>query len=340
MNFSINKQKAVQHSLFWIGYGAFWHFIFSPEWYNLSSISVSLVYTLSNILAAYTVIYFLVPYLLNSRRILLFLIAMMGVLVATSALHGAALWGFFYLIDPSIPNQFFASDIALPSILGSNSSAILLVLALQQYFSRKGEESRRKEIEKQNLETELKYLKDQLNPHFLFNALNSIYFLIKKDPDLAAERLAGFSDLLRHQLYHTSDEKIGLQQELDNLEKYTGLEKLRMPDDLKLILKLPENMNGELIAPFLLQPLVENAFKYVRRNNGLIDVAAELNFGKFEFCVKNNIEKDKLMNANKGGIGLTNLQRRLELLYPKKHKLIISENTGEFSVNLQILLNQ
>ena len=157
---------------------------------------------------------------------------------------------------------------------------------------------------------------------------------------MAAERLAGFSDLLRHQLYHTSDEKISLQQELDNLEKFTNLEKLRLPTDLQFQIKLPENVNGEMIAPFLLQPLMENAFKYVQRKNGLINISAALNAGELGFSIKNNIENIKLQNTDEGGIGLTNLRRRLELLYPQKHRIKVSEKNGEFSVDLQINLNQ
>ena len=168
MSFNFNKPKVIQHTIFWIVYGTFWHFVWSPDWYNLSSIGVSLIFTLANIFAAYSVIYLLVPKLLNKRKILSFLFGLVAVLFVTAALHGLVLYGYLYFLNPSAVGAFFGSDMATPSLLGSNTSAMLLVLALQQYFSRKTEEDRRKEIEKQNLETELKYLKNQLKSTLSF----------------------------------------------------------------------------------------------------------------------------------------------------------------------------
>ena len=335
---NINKNKTIQHSLFWLAYTIFWHFVWSPHWADIHSVVVSLIYTSSNIFAAYTCIYWLVPKFLNKKKFVLFIASIVVLLFIAAGLNAGVLLGFLYSIDHSAPAAFLAEPMNSGSFLGSNSSAILMALAINQYFKKKEEEKRREEIEKENLTTELKYLKNQLNPHFLFNALNSIYFLIKKDPDLAAEQLAGFSDLLRHQLYHSSEEKITLQQELENLEKFTLLEKLRMPTDMQLNFSLPENTNGEMIAPFLLQPTVENAFKYVKRKNGSVDIKAGIKNGVFNFLIKNNIEKEKLPTGKEGGIGLANLRRRLQLLYSRRHELNVSEKENEFIVDLKIEL--
>lgn len=335
-----NKKKVIQHSVFWLVYTIFWHFVWSPNWASLASIVVSLIYTASNIFAAYTCIYWLVPKFLNKREHVLFFLSCIILLFVTAVMNAGVLLGFLYLYDPTAPAEFLDQPMAYGSFLGSNSSAILFALAIHEYFKRKEAEKRKEEIQKENLETELKYLKNQLNPHFLFNALNSIYFLIKKDPDLAAEQLAGFSDLLRHQLYQSADEKITLRQELENLEKFTLLEKLRMPTDLQLDFNLPKNINGEMIAPFLLQPMVENAFKYVKRKKGEVEVDAMLKENNFHFLVKNNIEREKLPPGRIGGIGLTNLRRRLELLYPQQHELNVEEKENEFIADLKITLTK
>ncbi|MEL6864194.1 MAG: histidine kinase, partial [Bacteroidota bacterium] len=198
-------------------------------------------------------------------------------------------------------------------------------------------------MEKMQLTTELKYLKSQLNPHFLFNALNSIFFLIKKDPDQAADALAGFSDILRYQLYQTNSDQIPLADELESLQKYIQLAALRKSSDLDIKTKLPLSPNGAMITPLLLLPLVENAFKHTGHDRGFIYIEGDLMDHQFHFLVRNTASEEQ--NAMKqveeeGGIGLTNIRRRLNLLYPNRHQLKIHKSSSEFSVDLSLDLNQ
>ena len=336
---TFNKKKVFLHAIIWLSYTAFWHFIWSPSWNDPWAFGVSIMYTLANVFGVYFTIYWLVPHTLNQRKWFLFFLGIITVTALAIGLNILLLWIYVGALDPDAFTSFYDTPEAWSSYVGSNSICIIIALAIQQFFNRKEEEKRRKEIEQEKLQAELKYLKNQLNPHFLFNALNSIYFLIKKNPDAAAEQLAGFSDLLRYQLYHSTAEKISLHQELENLEKFTALERLRLPEELVIDFKKTANINGETIAPFLLQPLVENAFKFVDRNNGFIKMDAILENGTFKFSVRNRYQQSDKKVKGEGGIGLTNVRRRLELLYPKTHVLQISKKENEYLVKLQIDLN-
>ncbi|HTJ12537.1 MAG TPA: histidine kinase [Dinghuibacter sp.] len=194
--------------------------------------------------------------------------------------------------------------------------------------------------ERRRMQTELRFLKSQMNPHFLFNALNSIYVLIRKDPDLAEHTLAGFSDMLRYQLYECTVEHIAVDREVAYVENFIRLEQLRRGDSLVLDYEKPRGISGFDIAPMLVFPLVENAFKYAsthtdRENRVRIQIGYEEPL--FTIRIDNTTEDQKERPSEKaGGIGLKNLRRRLALLYPERHRLDIETAPGEYSATLQL----
>jgi len=198
-------------------------------------------------------------------------------------------------------------------------------------------------LEKEKLAAELQFLKSQLHPHFLFNALNNIYFLIKKDPDTAAEALAGFSNLLRFQLYDANNEYVPLEKEIDYLQQFAEIAHLRKGANFKVNWTLPEDTKNVEIAPLLLMPLIENAFKHGSNKNGHIHTILELDDQQLHFQVANSIERDKsqgLKAFEEGGIGLSNIQKRLKLLYPDQHEFsmgdVQTDGVQEFRVDLKI----
>lgn len=222
----------------------------------------------------------------------------------------------------------------------SNIFTAGLLLSIKSFIDHKKVLKEHQAMEKERLESELQYLKAQVNPHFLFNAINSVYVLIKIDPEKASETLIKLSNLLRSQLYEFATEKIRIEQELDYLENYIELEKIRRGERVTVVLEFEGELEGFEIAPLLLIPFLENCFKHLssytdRENKILVRISRSRSILKAHFY--NTYEPNGTLNDKTvGGIGLQNTKRRLELLYPKKHKLAFHSDSKSYEVNLEI----
>jgi sensor histidine kinase YesM len=183
------------------------------------------------------------------------------------------------------------------------------------------------------LDTELKFLKAQYHPHFLFNALNTIYFQMDENVAAAKKSVEKFSELLRYQLYD-QQQTVPVSQEIEHLENFVALQKVRSSEKLKLEMEIGPGLNGQQVYPLLFLPLVENAFKYAGDN---ISICAGATQNEIEFVVKNSMPALPIP-GKAGGIGLQNLSRRLELLYPNRHQLKISRTNDTFVASLKISL--
>ncbi|MGZ8543960.1 MAG: sensor histidine kinase [Flavisolibacter sp.] len=197
------------------------------------------------------------------------------------------------------------------------------------------------EVAKEKAESELNFLKSQINPHFLFNSLNSVYFLIDRQNTEARKALHTFSEMLRYQLYEVKGEKISIDKEISYLRDYIDLQRLRKDEHSCISLDIEEGLPGFSIEPLLLIPFVENAFKYlsqgIRKNE--IHVGLSMKNGLMHFRVRNTTDgRTKPLLPECGGIGLVNVKRRLELLYPGRHQLDIQNAGGWFDVQLEIKL--
>lgn len=213
--------------------------------------------------------------------------------------------------------------------------ALALQLSKEWYFQRK----RLREMELEKLHTELEYLKSQINPHFLFNSLNTIFFQIDKNNLVARETLTKFSDMLRFQLYECNGHAIALQRETEYLRHYVDLQRLRKDHRYHITFETEGELQNRSIAPLLLMPLVENAFKHVShfpQGDNRIALKLLVRDGAIEFVAQNTRET-RVQRTEPGGIGLRNLQRRLELQYPHRHRLEIVETTREFEVRLTLM---
>jgi LytS/YehU family sensor histidine kinase len=201
---------------------------------------------------------------------------------------------------------------------------------------------RQQQLEKEQLEAELNFLKQQFNPHFLFNTINSIFFLIRKKPDTAAESLARFSDLLRYQLYECDDTRILLSKEVGYIKNSIELERLRQNDHLRVNCEIDTACADELyVAPFILMTFVENAFKHVSREtagSNWITIRLALDGHELSLSISNSVSRGNQDNRHTGGIGLRNVRRRLDLLYPGKHRLEIQNDSLTFKVHLRLEL--
>lgn len=194
-----------------------------------------------------------------------------------------------------------------------------------------------KKIKVDQLETELKFLKSQYHPHFLFNALNTIYFQVDEENKDAKQSIERLSDLLRYQLYDI-EQKVTMEQEISYLKSYIAFQQLRMSERLVLDLYFDPELKEQKIHPLLFQPLIENAFKYVR-GKYRIQMEMKLNGKQIQCEIKNSIVQSETADKKNKGVGIENLKRRLELLYLNEYDLEIKQTESMFVVKLTINTN-
>jgi ligand-binding sensor domain-containing protein len=197
------------------------------------------------------------------------------------------------------------------------------------------------EMQHQNKISEIALLRSQINPHFLFNTLNNIYSLVNKKSEEAPPAVMKLSELMRFMLYEANTDKVSLEKEINYLKSYIGLQLLRIKNNDFFEFNITGNIYGKSITPMIFIPFIENAFKHGNKkehNPGiLINLQVDETYLRFE--ISNYYQSNLLINKDyTGGIGLKNVRRRLELMYPNKHSLEISDSNGYFKVNLELTL--
>jgi hypothetical protein len=194
-------------------------------------------------------------------------------------------------------------------------------------------------MEREKSAAELQQLKSQLNPHFLFNALNNIYALIAFNPQRAQLAVHNLSDMLRYLLYEASKERISLQKELEFVRDYCDLIKLRISGNVRLTLEVPDSDRGIHLAPLLFIAPIENAFKHgvSPTEPSYIHIRIEVDESHAVTCTVRNSSFPKTYTDKSGsGIGLENLRKRLRLIYPNRHRWLVKEENGEFTAQIRI----
>jgi two-component system, LytTR family, sensor kinase len=209
---------------------------------------------------------------------------------------------------------------------------------LQGWFE---QEKKISQIKVDQLSTELKYLRAQINPHFLFNTLNNLYGLALKKSDKTPEIIMRLSEIMDYMLYESIESKVPLKKDVDNLVNYVEIEKIRQGNNAKINFTISGEINTQKIIPLLLLPLMENGFTHgVNREpaNAYLEANLEITQTAIELTVSNNRSDLPITNDKGHGIGLQNLKKRLSLFYPKKHELTIIEKADNFTAFLKIEL--
>ncbi|MBT1710618.1 histidine kinase [Fulvivirgaceae bacterium PWU5] len=324
------------HLFFWIFHYFFWVIVYRPMYKDSTDLyMVMVVYEIFNMITFYSISYWVAPRFYHRDRYFLALVLFLLILIVTStglalSLVQVTLW---LGKTPTYPLILF-----IGYTMASNIIVLVIGTTLRQLTARLRMAGTAAAVRRKQTEAELQYLKAQVNPHFLFNAINSVYFLIKKDPDLASETLIKLSDLLRFQLYDCSEDTITIEQEREYLENYMALEKLRKGDRVMLEYSPEGDLHGFRMAPLVLIAFLENAFKFVSNytdRENLIRVILRREEKLFRASFYNTYEP--LPSAMVGGIGIRNVRRRLELLYPD-HTLDVRDERGTYLVTLTIPL--
>lgn len=329
------------HLLFWAGYVLFrfWMYYITVTYYP----SIFLEYMLLSEILFVGMTYFtilLYKRLFETRKQRAYFV--LGTLAWVLYLYARTVFQFSYLRgEPAFRNNSFAD------IFINNLTVVIvcfLFITACKYF-KDGYIQQHFEAEKkeQQLMAEVNNLKSQIAPHFLFNTLNNLYGLAVDKSDKLPHLMLRLSDLLRHSLYESQKPVIPLNEELAVLSSYIELERIRLEDNLVLRFDNTISPNdGHLIAPLILIVFIENAFKHaklVQSEPVTIDIRSSIRDDRFELTLKNNYNTEKKNSPN--GIGLTNVKRRLEVLYPKgRHYLALHKDQSFFTVNLQLQLTK
>ena len=333
-----NKQFRY-HLIFWVVYVVLWgarDLIYHPN--LISNILVYLVFSMSVAPFIYFNIFYLVPRFLLKRRIALyglyFGLTFIGMFLVRYHTYQLV---FQNILGATETAEQFRSGDGYVILFTENMVLVMLTMALyliQKYFVK---ERYAHELEQKNMESELSMLKEQLQPHFLFNNLNTIYFLMETDPTLAKEVMIRFSDVLSHQLYKAKKDKVSLKEELESLENYLEIQQVRHADFMDLNYSFPGNTAKLQIAPMILLTFIENAFKHGQREEGYkIDIAVELAGTDLHLHVANS--NGQTPEVKNGGVGLENVQRRLSLIYPNRHRLQMQKTEETYTVDLTLTL--
>lgn len=318
-----------------------WYFLRADD-YDTPELAfiVTLIKVADIALLVYTTNYLLIPFLLYKKKYLLFAVAFIAIVFISSILKMNLLgWMLnnYALINWTENFKERLYDNILPHFF-----LVIAGAAIKLMFDNGKLQQRMAEAAKEKSEAELNFLKSQINPHFIFNSLNAVYFLINKENALARDALHKFSDMLRYQLYEMNGDKIPVEKEIRYLKDYMDLQQLRKDEKYSVQFNCSPEVKNFTIEPLLLIPFVENAFKHISHHSeGDNYVKANMNKSNetFFFTIENSTDGNKVKEQN-GGIGLNNVKRRLALLYPGKHDLLITETDEKYSVQLNINLHE
>jgi two-component system, LytTR family, sensor kinase len=327
--------SAFIHIIIWIclfAYPFLFHYVPFTDLWAVLRITFFLLFLL---LFFYTNSLILIPKLLSRKKVLLYLLSIIVFIILISFATGYTQIFFNPAYKPELFDRSFNTGVITSILTWLISSGIKVTT---EWFRH---QQLMKSIENEKLNTELNFLKSQVNPHFLFNSLNNIYSLEnKRSPDTSTAILR-LSDLVRYMLYETSPEFVSLEKEINYLKNYIELQRLSLSKEVKVDFVISGDYSFKKIEPMLLIPLVENVFKHGLSylNNSGVFISINISGSELDLITKNSLfESNSATDQKKTGIGLSNLRKRLNLLYPGKHSLIITKNEGLFITHLKIRL--
>lgn len=348
MNFikQIDLKRVALHCFYWI---FFLFFYFSNKADNEDSYAFLFIYSWKIVAQAavgYGLIYWIIPQTLNKKKYLLFTVSALGWLYFVFAL--LMILKFYYL-EPKFPGFFdywpghkmtVIERLTSVKLMLREFSFLTYPVIILGFISFNRKQQRLLKLEEEKKSMELKILKNQLNPHFLFNTLNNLYTLTLKKDNKAPEVIAKLSEILDFVLYRCNEDYVSIEKEIALIENYIGLEKLRYSEN-RLTISFTKNIEvSNKISPLILLTFIENAFKHGVINEtekAIISLQLESKKQQIIFSIDNTKPKNDFgKTSDKSKIGLVNVRKQLDLLYPKKHQLEIEETQITYAVKLYL----
>lgn len=338
-------RKILLHSFFWILVLIFFsYFLGAPNEDLLYSGSFSAFLLPVTMATTYTMVYYLIPGFLLQKRYLLFTLYSIYTLVLSAfAIVISIFYGLVFLMDmnfsgmPPLGRSLLFMMVVVYLVVVLVSAFILLKQNYSSVAENKALENKILEGQLKLKEQELHYLKMQVHPHFLFNTLNTLYGHALKKSEETPNMILKLSNLLDYLLYQVDKTRVNLSSEIEHIQDYIALEKMRFRSNLAVDLDFPSNTQNVSIAPMLLIPFVENSFKHGELIDGKLCIYIQIKVDeeKLYFTIKNS-HKNQESSGRQNGIGLKNLEKRLELLYKDNHSLFFQKNSNSFEAQLSL----
>ena len=343
---SINKlfrNRILQHILFWsISYYYLIHSFSITNNIERIDFIYTAVFHITIVLAVYVNLYVLIPRLLGRKKYLFYVLCVLALLAITAQLN---IFIYSHAIDFFLPGYFFVSNFDFLQLVqfGAVYLAITTLLKLSRaWFKLLESKNHLAKLEREKANTELLFLKMQINPHFLFNSLNNIYSLALKKDTMAPDSILKLAEAMRYMIYESNENEVPLQKEINYLNNYIALQRLRIRNNESIVFEVTGSAEGWFIAPLILLVFIENGFKHGIKASiyqSFVNILIIVGNGHLHMTVENSkgviddVEKDSFR-----GLGLENVKRRLDLLYPGQYELTITDTEESYRTILQLPL--
>jgi two-component system, LytTR family, sensor kinase len=334
-------KRVVYHTLFWLLLYAALVFIGFDEGQNLGATLLNeFIDLIFYAILVYFNLLYLIPNFLASRIFLYIALVLMAcVLISPIKVF------VFYLKFSGLPEYRMQlvnnqSLVFLGSFVVMTLSTVLNIITKWWRYQQE-----KQELLTQSMQSELRFLKSQINPHFLFNTLNNLYSLTLTKNDKAPEIVLKLAEIIRYMLYECNERRVMLSREIQYMQNYLDLEKLRQPKNVEISMEVEGNISDQQIAPLMFIPFLENCFKHGLNNHIAGEAFVRARFrvqdDDLEFYIENTKppHSPRQEHPRSGGIGLNNIKKRLDLLYPKDYDLTIEEFPQKYTVTLVLKLN-
>jgi len=332
------------HLVFWglviLGIGGLNSIIYSsfPAW-SFGFFKMIIPGLSFNLIIFYAFYSILTPLFLLTKRHLSFFATGISVIIFLTFIYTIVL-PFFHFMDWNLTD--FNSSISMISVIYTFFVFGIAGTLFRIFFKWFSDVKIKQELERKNLQTELALLKSQINPHFLFNTLNNIDVLITKDSEKASVYLKKLSDILRFMLYETKDEFIPLKHELEYIEKYLELQKIRTSNADFINYSVTGSIEEINVPPMIFIPFIENAFKHTpnKKSKDAIQIHFDIKPDSINFTCSNLKNKKEMTQNSKSGMGIKLIKQRLNLLFKENAVLNIDDTSDSYLVKLKLNLNE